>query len=65
MKNEEGKIEYYDESLNLNETFCCEHCGKHFAVSAEVNFITKVIQDDFDEDEYVSEIYSDRVELNI
>lgn len=65
VRDEEGKIIHYTgTSMPLTETYCCDKCLTNFKVESEITYTTSEVVD-FDEDEYVSEIYSDRVELNI
>lgn len=65
IKDDEGNIVYYSgKSMELTERYCCDKCNTHFEVTSEIIYTTTKVLD-FDEDEYVSEVYSDRVELKI
>ena len=58
VRDSEGKILYYDgDSMNLEETYCCDNCGTTFSVSGAVTFKTKVEEEVEDEEEWtVTEI---------
>ena len=51
IKDDNGKIEFFSgDSMNLSETFICEHCGYEFLVNAKVDFEVTEIKDTFDEE---------------
>lgn len=61
VKDEQGKILTYDnDSMNLKETFTCEHCGCIFEITGVVKFDTTIKKDEinFDE-EYTTKIKND------
>lgn len=64
IKSETGEIEYFTgEDMDLTEEYVCDYCGSHFVVEAEVSFNTTLdTSNDFSE-EYVSELYSNRITL--
>ena len=56
IRTPEGKIDIYTgKSFDLTEDFVCENCDCHFLVEGKVAFVTKAIDEHFDE-EYVSEL---------
>ena len=62
-KDLDGKIDSVDSTPNLNETYCCDNCNKHFKVSASIKFnVTKFEELNFDED-FSTPLYKDRIVL--
>lgn len=63
-KTPSGNLEAYEgESMNLQEEYVCDGCGKLFEVEAEVRFRTKEKQEDNFDEEYTSPVYTNRISL--
>lgn len=45
-RDEEGCIDYISgTNMGLSEEYCCDECGTHFLVSAEVEFTTTALDE--------------------
>ena len=64
LKDSDNKIVSSNKLLNTEEEYICDNCGTNFLVMAKVSFETDVTEsnDNFD-DEYVSVINKDRIDL--
>ena len=60
----EGRIDTnYGTDMNLKEIYTCDKCGKAFKVSANVSFTTEVdVTRNFDDD-FITDLYKDRIVL--
>ena len=63
-RDNEGKIDVYvGDEQDLVEEYTCDNCSTAFKVRANITFDVEVLENKTFNDEYITEIYTDRLTL--
>ena len=64
VKDSTGHIQYIlKEEPDMFTTYVCDYCNKEFKVVANIETTCEKLEDEWSDDDYVVEIFKDRINL--